>query len=404
MEYVCSSCFEEEGICKFIECNSESEVCDFCGNEDEQPIAAEVDDVGNHLRRCVEKEYENAADHLNYESAEGGYQGLHWDSYDLIQDELEIGLPNDDSGDLIRRLVDSLDDIVWCESRPFSLSTSDLARLSWDEFCRVVKHERRFFFFGHGHPEGELLTPATVLKRIVNYAKLQDLFIELDPAVPLYRARRHCAGSPWTEPEDLGPPPHEKAKQSRMSPAGVPMLYLSDEPETALAEIRAHPTDVSVGRFQLTRSALVLDLSSLPPIPSLFAYSPDEIEINAREILMFLHAVRDTISKRICQDDSVHIEYVPTQIVTEYLRRLPPIDGQAVEGIKYPSSVVQGHWSVVLFANRRNVLGIKNEGRFEERSERWIRLLSMSSYEIARLRVLKSAVAGRAENPLHTVT
>lgn len=113
MDYVCSSCFEEEGMCQFIECNAESKVCDFCGNVDEQSIAADVDEVGHHLRRCVEREYANAADHLDHESAEGGYQGLHWDSYDLIHNELEIVLPNDDSGDLIRRPVHSLDDIVW---------------------------------------------------------------------------------------------------------------------------------------------------------------------------------------------------------------------------------------------------------------------------------------------------
>ena len=377
MDYVCSSCFEEEGMCQFIECNAESKECDFCGNEDEQPIAADVDEVGNHLRRCVEKEYANAADHLDFESAEGGYQGLHWDSYDLIHDELEIGLPNDDSGELIRRLVHSLDDIVWCDSRPFSLGTWDLAKLSWDEFCRVVKHERRFFFDHHGSDGGELLTPARVLDSIVKYADRQELFKELNPEVPLFRGRKHCPGSPWTEPKDLGPPPHDKAKQSRMSPAGVSMLYVSDEPDTAIAEIRAHPEAVSVGRFQLARPALVLDLSSLPPIPSLFVCSQDEMGNDAREILMFLHIVRDTISDPICQDDRTHIEYVPTQIVTEYIRCIPEINGKTVEGIKYPSSVASGHWSAVLFANQRNVLGIECGDRFEALSERWVQLISV---------------------------
>ena len=379
MDYVCSSCFEEEGMCQFIECNAESKVCDFCGNKDEQPIAADVDEVGNHLRRCVEKEYASAADHLNHESAEGGYQGLYWDSYDLIHDELEIGLPNDNSGDLIRRLLHSLDDIVWCDSRPFSLSPWYLAKLSWDEFCRVVKHERRFFFDRDGSGGGELLTPAKVLDSIVKYADRQELFKELNPEVPFFRARKHCPGHPWTEPKDLGPPPHGKAKQSRMSPAGVSMLYVSDEPETALAEIRAHPEDASVGRFQLNRPAFVLDLSNLPPIPSLFDCSQDETEDDARQMLMFLNIVRDTISDPICQDDRTHIEYVPTRIVTEYIRCMPEINGKAVEGIKYPSSVASGHWSAVLFATQRNVLGIECRDRFEEMSERWVQLISVIS-------------------------
>ena len=380
MEYVCAGCLEDEGLSAFIECNAESTRCSFCGAKNEQPLAASIDIVGEHVRICVENEYENAADHLNFESAEGGYQGLHWDSYDLIQDELEVGLPNDDSGALIGRLVDSLDGIVWCESNPYSLSPADLAKFSWDEFCRVVKHKRRFFFLDYDDPEAELLTPSMVLDRIVNYAKFQGLFRELNPEVPLYRARKHPAGSPWTEPKDLGPPPYAKAKQNRMSPAGVPMLYLSDEPETAGEEIRACTGEASIARFRLARPALVLDLSNVPSIPSLFAFDPDSTEIYAREILMFLHAVRDTISMQICHDDSVHIDYVPTQIVTEYLRCVPPIEGQAVEGIKYPSSAVRGRWSVVLFASQCNVIGIKSEDPYEVRNERWIQLTSVFEF------------------------
>lgn len=379
MEFVCSGCFEDEGLCKFVESYAESMECSFCGTEDEHPIAADIHKVTEYFRECVEREYDDAANHLSYESAEGGYQGRHWDSYDLIQDELEFDLPKDYSGELFQRLLDSLNDIVWCEINPYSLNSFEIAKFSWDEFARVVKHGRRYFFGDHRPADRELLTPVRLLDIIVEFAEFQELFIELTPEIPLFRARPNKSDSPWTKPQDLGPPPPEKAKQNRMSPAGISMLYVSDEPQTALAEIeiRADCGEASVGCFRVTRPALILDLSNIPPIPSLF-----DCGFDSRNVLQFLHSLRKEISRPICQDDLVHIEYVPTQIVTEYLKSLPPIDRRAIEGIKYPSSVFPGHWSAVLFATQQNVVDIPSGNRFEVSSERWIQLESTSTYKI----------------------
>ena len=66
------------------------------------------------------------------------------------------------------------------------------------------------------------------------------------------------------------------------------MMYVSDEPQTALAEIRTDCEEVSVGCFRVTRPALILDLTNISPIPSLFAYTSDAIESDSREVLTFL--------------------------------------------------------------------------------------------------------------------
>ena len=381
MEFVCSDCFEDEGLCKFIECHAESTECSFCGAMDEQPIAADIDEVARYFCMCVEKEYDDAANWLLYEKGEY-HGGRNWESYELIQDQLELELPNDDSGALFKRLLDSLDDIRWCESDPYGLNPFELAKFSWDEFSRVVKHGRRYFFDDHRPSDSQLLTPARLIDTIVDFAERQELFVELTPEVPLFRARTHCTGSSCTDPQNLGPPPPEKAKQNRMSPAGIAMLYVSDEPQTALAEIDADCEEVSVGCFRVTRPALILDLTNIPPIPSLFAYTSDTIESDSREVLAFLHSVKEEISRRVSQDGLVHLKYVPTQIITEYLKCLPPIDGRVIEGIKYPSSVSQGHWSAVLFATQQNVVGVPSNSIFEDSSERWIQLEYASTWKI----------------------
>ena len=84
---------------------------------------------------------------------------------------------------------------------------------------------------------------------------------------------------------------------------------------------------------------------------------PDFLEYNPREIIYFLRNARDEMSRIAVQDDRAHYDYVPTQIVTEYLRYKQLSDGRLVEGIKYPSSVSRQYSSAVLFATRDHVLG-----------------------------------------------
>ena len=135
-EFVCSDCFGDSGLRTFVGNNAEAKKCDFCGTEAEIPFAADLETVSEFFRECIEREYDDAGNHLGYESAEGGYQGRHWNNYDLISDAIELDLPNDRDDKLFGRLVDSLPDRAWCEVNPFSLNPWELARFSWEEFCR----------------------------------------------------------------------------------------------------------------------------------------------------------------------------------------------------------------------------------------------------------------------------
>jgi hypothetical protein len=380
MGYVCSGCFEDEGLRAFVKANAESPKCSFCGANAVHPIAAKVRDVAAHFRECVEREYADAANHLPYENAEGGYQGEHWDSYDLITEALELELPRDHTGALFEILKGSLDDIVWCRAHPYSLNPFELADFSWKEFSRIVKHERRYSFAEYGRVDDEALSPTRLLNRIVEYAELQHLFVELTPEIPLYRARSQ-ERTPLTEARDLGPPPPNKARQNRMSPAGISMLYVSDSPETALREIQATSGEYAVATFNVTKPVLILDLNGIPAIPSLFAEIPDSLEYEPRPILTFLHRVRREISRPVPRNDRVHIEYVPTQIVTEFIRFRPLHGGRSVYGIRYPCAVAKGS-SLVLFATQRNVVGIPDESLFADSSEKWIEMQSVTTHSI----------------------
>src|SRR5260370_39315287 len=97
------------------------------------------------------------------------------------------------------------------------------------------------------------------------------------------------------------------------------------------------------------REALIVDFAQVPKIPSIFEPIHDTLEYNPRRLLIFLHALARDISRPIERDDRVHIEYVSTQVVTEYLRSKATIDGRKVEGVRYSSSRHEGGSSLVLF-------------------------------------------------------
>ena len=335
----------------------------------------------------IQKEYDDAANWLPYETAEGGYQGNTWTTCDLLTDELGLKLPNDRNGRLLDSLVGQMPDFVWCESDPYGLNEVQLARFSWKRFCQIVKHERRFFFTNYGQKSDadETLPPAQVLERIFNYADTLDLFVPLAQGTRLYRAREGDYAVLATA-QDLGPPPQALANQAnRMSPAGIVMFYASGSSKTALREtVHNIPAVYVVGRFETQRTATILDMAKLPEVPSIFEETSDTLAYRPRSLLTFLHQISVAISRPIARSAQVHIDYVPTQVVTEYVRSRSLRGSAAVDGIRYRSAVHPGYVSYVLFADQDNLLPPpeKPEWSYQHEKDHWIKLVSRASRKI----------------------
>jgi RES domain len=63
------------------------------------------------------------------------------------------------------------------------------------------------------------------------------------------------------------------------------------------------------------------------------------------------------LSAPITRDSHTHIEYVPTQVVTEYFRfTFAEEQGLPIDGIVYPSSRMKGKNACVLFMDHRESL------------------------------------------------
>lgn len=376
-EFVCAQCFSDEGLQAFVESHAENNECDFCGATADEPIAASFSDVAEHIFACIGKYYDDPANAgLAYETREGGWQGETYTTEEIL-DEVDLDFPNTGGDRLREALVDASTIDLWSDATPYSLNEDQRLQFSWDDFCRVIKYQRRYFFQQHRRDDDEIYGPGEILRLIFSYAEDAGAFVNLPAKTPFYRARHEPAGSHFASALTLGPPPQEAAIQTnRMSPPGIVMTYVADDENTALAETANKPGTFAVGKFVTERDALILDLTHLPSVPSLFAEIWDTIEYDPRPRLAFLHSISGEISRPIARDDRVHVEYVPTQVVTEYVRHSVVIEGRSVDGIRYKSSRRNAGTAVVLFADNRNLTLEEHERPelYHLSRDRWLRL------------------------------
>ena len=375
---VCPKCIDEPGIADFIEGAATAKKCSFCRRRRTAAFAAPFREVRDFINDRICERYDDPANGLAFESAEGGYQGGTFTSLELLEDELGLEFPEDD-GTLLEAIAEGLSNDLWCEGSFYGLNQEDALRFSWERFCRVVKHERRYFFAGADQEDDyEVLRPAETLARLFAYAEDDGLFVTLPSGSMLHRARWTPKGKSFADALQLGPPPVELAVQSnRMSPPGIVMMYASEHAGTALAETASEPGRFTLATFATQRDAVILDISKEFDVPSMFRDVSDSLEYDPRPRRSFLREIARDISKPIARDDKIHVEYVPTQVVTEYLRTMATNDGRKIDGVRYRSSRAGGKTSLVLFATQDSMIlpeAIRPPLYFG--SDRWIQLVS----------------------------
>lgn len=93
-----------------------------------------------------------------------------------------------------------------------------------------------------------------------------------------------------------------------------------------------------------------MNLTQLPPLSSVF----DSNRRQEREELLFLESFVEEIKKTIEKNGTEHIEYVPSQVVSEYFALVfEASNGQCLDGVLYPSAVQRGGHNLVLFPTKR---------------------------------------------------
>jgi len=302
----------------------------------------------------------------------GRYVGKTYDTYELLT---EAGDPPLNHRELIADVVRALPQQAWAQCDFYRLRPDLRLRYGWQEFGKTVKRHRRYFFADHGgdSKDPDYIAPSALLEAIGDALRSSGLVRAL-PNEPVYRVRTHDSREHPRTAAELGAPPAALIdKSSRMSSAGVPLFYGTLDPATATTEaLDANPDAEAgtIGTFRVRHPARVVDLSASPEVPSL--YDPERRHL--RPGLIFLRHFVCEISKRFVRDDHIHIEYVPTQVVTEWLRtRFDPGPGEPLVGVLYSSSRRRGGVNVVLF--------IDNDGACDQDDERASALLVLDAHE-----------------------
>lgn len=355
---VCSGCVSDDGIIDFISKNATEHACDFCGQSGAGPVAVDADSVVDLVSRSIKAEYNLVEDELLFD--EGDYQGTYYETGELLEWELDHPLGDGLFAEAVKRAAREQ---YWCR-RDYHFGGPDEHLISsWRDFADSVKYESRYLFIwgpidresDEEWVSGERRLRGRVLLR--ETGRLIDrlgLVRTLPEGTDLMRVRRPRHGSRCSTARQLGSPSKDKATSSRMSPAGIPLFYGAFDEETALAETHrnSEDRDTVLATFCTSRDCRVVDLAQLPNMPSLF----DDERRQDRWPLRFLYAFRKQIIVPIVPDDRVHIDYVPTQIVTEYLRLWFPADGEDVDGVIFPSSRRQGGLCVAMFVDSEGCL------------------------------------------------
>jgi hypothetical protein len=261
---------------------------------------------------------------------------------------------------VVEHLIDpnaSEDDFYWpgqeyCVARsPFDCEEHERWYIvgGWDSIAHDLTHGRRFFNDRARKFFDSLIFEALNAENAEHPGK-PALIKTLPAGSSFYRARIANGGADekafTANPAvELGAPPKERAVNNRMSPAGIPLLYVSGEIETCIAEVRPSIGDsVLVGCFLSTAPLKLFDFTALSSrlehIP-LSLFDPRyQQRVEHRRLLDYLH---DEIARPVRANDT---DYVVTQALAEFIRY---DEQQAFDGIAFRSVQRNGGVNFVLF-------------------------------------------------------
>ncbi|MBP0624019.1 HEPN-associated N-terminal domain-containing protein [Cupriavidus consociatus] len=350
--HVCTRCVEDYALRDFIrKTGSTDHQCSYCSPRSRGKTSIPFDSLVERIIEGIETEWGEP----NNEGVawDDGWVGDVYDSYDLLNDELDIGFASDKLREDVQY---SLSDGQWCQKNFYELEPHQALSAGWQDFTNVVKHESRYVFFRReesrdGWRGREEIPPSEFLDALGSVISSCNLYTKLAKGTIVCRLRVHNVGEKFRMARELGSPPPEAAKYpNRMSAAGISAFYAAFDKKTAVAETTTEPSKkpmaATLGKFELVRDLHLVDFTKLPPSPSIF--EPDSH--TRRHGIRFLHDFLRDFTAPIKKDGREHIEYVPTQVVAEYLRFVHKgRKGRSIDGILYPSARNQDAEACVLF-------------------------------------------------------
>ena len=332
--FCCSNCFTDTEIKAIICGNKTIGNCDFCGNHNVPVYEIGKDETITELFDGLLDIYTPVSNlQCDFPRSQTDLMKnilfTNWNIFNL-------------KADAIYRLITKLCSIRYREQpelfdgpvgirqsqdREYLEENSILKNNCWSDFVKGIKRENRF------HSD---------------FVNTDKLFTFLRCAVKQHRKgeilfrSRICHDEKGYQREKMGAPPNDKAKGGRVNPEGISILYLADEAETTLYEIRAGVYDyVTVGRFKLLKDIEVINLANIDQISPFigidYGFDLTQYAMNIEHLKM----IAQEISKPLRNDNA--LDYLPTQYISDYIR------SKGYDGIEYGSTMRKQGFNLAVF-------------------------------------------------------
>jgi len=377
MSRCCIHCFTNEFIQSVIRNESEKGYCNYCNMDGSKSAwVADIEIVGSFISERLGRCYRNAVTeevpYIAIRNITRSIEDVLVLEENIFSDDLhESGRTSKLVRDMFQASAPSIHDIAqgafdeWEGGDAQILKIDEFyvsernneLRFKWEDFKYNVMHINRFFDVGPHESRVDklrgfkpILTKPSesredMLKRFIPI--FTKMTVTLPAETRIWRARYNPDGhiNQDTLHLECGPPPRNKAIPLRMNPSGISYFYGAEDIDTCKAEIRLEPGDqVLCGLFSTTRDLTIVDLSKKVHVGRLSFFDP-EYDHAYNWASLFVESFIEEVSRPIHKDES-SIEYVPTQILCEYIRKL------GYHGVKFKSSIT-GRMNYTLFCGRK---------------------------------------------------
>ena len=347
---VCEDCVIDSALQGLVSENLTSQKCDYCGERnDNDLIAAPFNLIMQRVYKSVSVEWSDAQD-VDMPWVEKGWLEEQSYIYEVLED-FDPGW----GSKLLEDIAECFDPMAYWvrhSDGDWSISDpSDTLMYGWESFKKQVLTKTRYLFlaepedeFSSGRPD---YIPISSMLNALGQTCISEKLINTIPAgQEFYRVRAARKNEKFTSFSEMGVPPVGIATAGRMNPAGISYFYIAYDKETAEKEVLSWSKKWFLAKFKTKTDINVIDFSTLPQIPSIF-----EPELyKSRHNRYFLRSFCKDLIAPVEKDGREHIDYVPTQIVSEYFRyNFRDEAGKNVVGIKYPSVKDQTGKNVAIF-------------------------------------------------------
>ena len=319
MNFVCSNCFTDTELIGFIQTRNQISDCDCCGAKNIAVLPFE--ELLDFFKELL--------DNFQKNERGSGITALIQSNWSFFKD-LALG------DKIINNALNQLNSIFSNSEELVNFSDEIIENVDyWQKLKEQLKWEKRY------------LTDINFLTDDLGWDGFFESKTVIEKEDILYRARLHSnADSEAFTEDNMFCPPKHIAGGGRANPSGIPYLYLSDNEETILYEIRASYLDeITVASFGLADHIEEnIVISDFTEVPSLF--TPNQINKRIKSTLLKKIISRD-LSTPMRRYDS-DLDYIPTQFICEFIKVFTN-----VQGIKFRSSLHNVGNNLVLFDQKQ---------------------------------------------------